>query len=257
MEARNVNRIPNYRLRDWVEPAHPAIIRLHDQLLELYQILRERLQQQVDEAFNQASRRIGFVVATTIPVVMEFEQNELRSVRMGTEYLQGTIFEKALLPLAKKWGQSGTELGLDGTYKVSLLWHEALKLRLRTDWMEPAHYLPRGGGLRERIRPEVKEPAHWQGGGGSGISVRPEVLEPAHWFTPGLDIAVEDKVLISVIDEVYPDLRLVQRIGGIRERIRDVIRPEVKEPAHFRPQLQIQELRDMLQRIEKMLEGMG
>ncbi|MGO9975927.1 MAG: hypothetical protein ACLP01_24600 [Solirubrobacteraceae bacterium] len=63
--------------------------------------------------------------------------------------------------------------------------------------------------------------------------MRPEVLEPAHWFDPGVAIGVEDAVVISAIDEVYPELRLAERIAADRLALRQ-IPPEVKEPAHFR-----------------------
>lgn len=256
MEARRFERIPNFRLRDWVEPAHPAIIRLHDELLSLYAILRERLQGQMDQAFDRASRQIGFVVATTIPIIMEFDQNKLREVRMGADFLRDTVFEKAILPVAKEWGEAAMERKLEGTYKLYAIWHEALKLRLRTDWMEPAHFRP--GGYRAPVRPEVMEPAHWRRFGDLS-AVRPEVMEPAHWFDPRLDIAVEDKILISVIDEIYPDVHLVDRIGGIRERVRDIVAvpPEVQEPAHFRPRLRLEEIQSLLEQIQDMIKGMG
>jgi len=43
-------------------------------------------------------------------------------------------------------------------------------------------------------------------------------------------------VLISVIDEVYPELRLAERISLTRQTLRRV-HPEVMEPAHFRGSL--------------------
>ena len=63
--------------------------------------------------------------------------------------------------------------------------------------------------------------------------MRPEVREPAHWFDPGVAIAIEDAVVISAIDQVYPELRLAERIAADRLAIRR-IRPEVMEPVHFR-----------------------
>jgi hypothetical protein len=62
--------------------------------------------------------------------------------------------------------------------------------------------------------------------------VRPEVKEPPHWFDPGVAIAIEDAVVISAIDEVYPELRLAERIAADRLAIRR-IRPEVMEPPHY------------------------
>jgi len=40
--------------------------------------------------------------------------------------------------------------------------------------------------------------------------------EPAHWFDPGTIIAAEEGVLITAIDEVYPELRLADRISHYR-----------------------------------------
>jgi hypothetical protein len=56
-------------------------------------------------------------------------------------------------------------------------------------------------------------------------------MEPAHWFEPGL-AAVQDKVVIAAIDEVYSDLRLAERIASVKV----AVRPEVMEPAHFQRQ---------------------
>ena len=58
--------------------------------------------------------------------------------------------------------------------------------------------------------------------------------EPAHWFLPSATISAEDKVLISVIDEVYPELKLAERVSATRQALRRVL-PEVMEPAHLRP----------------------
>ena len=63
--------------------------------------------------------------------------------------------------------------------------------------------------------------------------VRPEVQEPAHWFNAGVTLAMEEELLISVIDEVYPELRLAERVAfGRRDSRRPI--PGVREPAHFR-----------------------
>jgi hypothetical protein len=85
--------------------------------------------------------------------------------------------------------------------------------------MEPAHY--RRERYAERFRARER------------IQVRPEVREPAHWFDPGIAIAVEEAVLISVIDDVYPELRLSDRISSYREIFRRRVRPEVMEPVHI------------------------
>jgi hypothetical protein len=40
--------------------------------------------------------------------------------------------------------------------------------------------------------------------------------------------------MIAVIDEVYPELRLIERISKLKDFLRHHVRPEVVEPAHFR-----------------------
>ena len=96
--------------------------------------------------------------------------------------------------------------------------YNALKLKLRKDWLEPAHF------VRADIGQSIVV----------ATTVRPEVQEPAHWFIPGERLSVDEKVLISVIDEVYPEPRLADRISATRQMIRQV-QPEVMEPAHLRP----------------------
>jgi hypothetical protein len=43
-----------------------------------------------------------------------------------------------------------------------------------------------------------------------------------------------EAVLIEAIDQVYSDLHLVERVSFYRQSLGRVVRPEVKEPAHFR-----------------------
>jgi hypothetical protein len=58
-------------------------------------------------------------------------------------------------------------------------------------------------------------------------------IEPAQWFDPGLMVSVEDAVLIQALDEVYPQLKLIERIGQIRAALRTRVGPHVLEPAHL------------------------
>jgi hypothetical protein len=123
-----------------------------------------------------------------------------------------------------------------GKYQLYLVWYSALKLKLRKDWLEPVHY------LREELAESVSGAAR----------VRPEVQEPAHWFVPSATLAPEEKVLISVIDEVYPELRLAERIANTRQALRGV-RPEVMEPVHFRAgqtaELALREIGNIFKRV--------
>lgn len=211
------------RLRDWVEPAHPMIVQLHDDLIAIYTHLQKKYQTAIDKAFDQVSRQIGFVVTTTVPVVIEIgNKGVVKGVTMGAEHLKGTLFDKELSAALSKLKEDRLPIKSAGTYNLFMLWHEALKLKLRTDWMEPAHFRP--DRLATLLHPEVV----------SQIRPGDEVREPAHWFDPGVLIAAEEKVLISVIDEVYADLRLGERIATVRDDLRRMILPDVMEPAHFR-----------------------
>ena len=44
------------RLRDWVAPAHPGVIKQYEAIVALYKAIRERLQPQLDEALDKVSK---------------------------------------------------------------------------------------------------------------------------------------------------------------------------------------------------------
>jgi hypothetical protein len=91
------------RIRDWVEPAHPSIVRLYGDLLDIYKRIREVAQRDIDAAFHSVSRQIGYVVAATIPVSFEIgEQGVVKNIAIGADHLKGTLFEKELLAPLKK-----------------------------------------------------------------------------------------------------------------------------------------------------------
>lgn len=219
----------------WKEPAHPGVIERYDDIAAIYRFIREKYQTAIDKAFDDVSRQIGFVVTTTVPIVLEIGNNgKVKNIDIA-EHLKGTLFDKV----------TGVMEGQDtipgkvkaGKYNLYLFWHDALKLKLRTDWMEPAHFrglagrvtpelsetITRSQEALSHVRPDVREPAHF---------VRPDVREPAHWFDPGIAIAGEEAILISAIDEVYPELKLMDRIASYRKAYR--VGPGVREPAHFR-----------------------
>ncbi len=209
------------RLRDWTEPAHPAVIRLYDDLIQVYRVMRER-QEQIDAAFDRVASQIGFVVTTTLPVRVEVgEEGSIKKTFFDGDALRGTIFEKELSGFLQELTRKPFTGVPPGAYRFYLIWYDALKLKLRRDWLEPVHVLQ---GVLGAVAS--------QRGVAESALVRPEVREPAHWFDPGVAIAIEDAVVISAIDEVYPELRLAERIAADRLAIRQ-IGPEVKEPAHF------------------------
>jgi hypothetical protein len=202
-------------LRDFVEPAHPGVVQFLGDLVSIYTVIRDQFQTQLDQAFDRASKQIGFVVTTTLPVVFEIgEGSKLKGIKMGAEHLIGTIFDRELSAVfANNPNPSPWKAG-PGSYQLYLLWHAALRLKLGTAWLEPAHPALSQLGARQV-----------QAG-----RVPPEVLEPAHWFDAGVAIAASDRILIEAIDTVYPDLRLAERVSLTRK----LVRPEVMEPAHFR-----------------------
>ncbi len=203
-----VNRI---LLRDWVEPAHPSVIKLHEDLITIYQLIRKEHQVAIDGAFDRVSRKIGFIVTTTLPVVLEMnDKNVVQSFRMRGEHLKGTLFEDELSPVLESF--SRTKLpATAGTYRLYLLWFQALELRLRRDWVEPAHFAVGPGRIAG-----LQQGGMFEIGKEKGMIVDPFVQEPAHWFDPGIAIAAEELVLISAIDQVFSELRLADRINFSR-----------------------------------------
>jgi hypothetical protein len=230
-------RIPN--IRDWVEPAHPMVLKFRDDLIAVYRLIRDKFQQQLDETFDRVSREIGYLVTTTLPLTIEFiKGGNIKNIELGAENLHGTIYEKSFEGIFKKIQEMDGEKNFksaEGTYNIYLLWFDALKLRLRTDWIEPAHYrdyLKLRYRFKDILRFDWVEPAHVVLGGMAPSPVDPDVIEPAH-FKPTPE-RWREKVLIAVIDEVYPELRLIDRIGKLKDILRHHVPPDVIEPAHFR-----------------------
>ncbi len=188
------------------EPAHSMTIKLHDDLDAIYTHIRDKYQRKIDHAFDRVSREIGFVVATTIPFTFECGDGRVKGT-VVTDGLQGTLFDRELTDAIKSIYDDPIPALVPGvSYKIYLFWFDALKLKLRTDWMEPAHagrqWMDRDYLFGERITDKYEAP--W------------DVMEPAHWFDPGMAISTEEAVRISVIDEVYPELRLADRISHYR-----------------------------------------
>jgi hypothetical protein len=191
------------------------VVALHDSLVTIYKLIREKYQTKIDATFDDVSRQIGFVVTTTIPVEIDVDNGKIKSTAVGADTgLKGTLFEK----IAGVVGSDavGGNVG-NGKYNVYLIWYPALKLRLRTDFMEPAHLGGSGGTL----------------GAAAASRLAPGVREPAHWFDAGVAISGEEAITIAAIDEVYPDLRLVERVSAARQARRGLIGPGIPEPAHI------------------------
>jgi len=194
------------RLRGGTELVQPAVIRLYNDLVKVYRIMRER-QKEIDAAFDRLAKQIGFVVTTTLPVRVEIaDGGTVKKASFDGDALRGTIFEKELSGFLQDLTQKPFGDVPHGTYRFYLIWYEALNLKLRFDCCESVHILQ---GLLGSIVSQ-------QGSIAASILVRPEVEEPAHWFDPGFAIAIEDALVILAIDEVYPELRLAERIQAGR-----------------------------------------
>jgi hypothetical protein len=219
----------NIAFRPPPEPAHVSIIRHYEDLVAILKVFREKAQGVIDQAFDRVSSQIGFVVATTIPMTAEVtEEGKIKELKLRGEHLQGTLFEKELLPALKKADLMNTKFSAHkGCYDFYLIWFDALKLKLSSAAFrpppEPAHF--RLAAELARFRPPP-EPAHChvpedfsrfgQEAASSFLGRFRPPPEPAHWFDPGRLLTEAEQVLIVALDDVYPELRLVERISASR-----------------------------------------
>ncbi len=220
----------------WKEPAHLAAIKLHDDLVSIYTHIREKYQKEIDNAFDRISRQIGFVVTTSVPVTLEVEEGgTIKSFSIGMANLKDTIFEKELSGALEPIVGDSMHGVSSGNYNIYLLWFEALKLKLRTDWMEPVHYRysmePAHPPQMEPVHRPYMEPVHFKEPE-SAVDIQPEMagrfgrriprpwVEPVHWFDPRIEITGEEAAVVSAIDQVYPELKLMDRAAASREAFR-------------------------------------
>lgn len=217
------------------EPAHPMVVKLHDDLLMIYTYIREKYQADIDRVFDQVSQEVGFVVSTALPYTIKVEDGRVMGIII-TDGLKGTLFDREMSAVLKKSSGDMIKNVSTGTYSLYLFWLEALKLKLRTDWMEPAHSNIRlsakqAGKIKELVK--HKEMVGKLEAMKKGATLGPSPWEePAHWFDPGTIIDAEEKVLISAIDETYPELKLVDRLMTYRIAAGQKVIEDVKEPAH-------------------------
>lgn len=211
------------------EPAHTSVVRHFDDLVTILRYLRES-QEVIDRAFDDIASQIGFVFTTTVPVTLVMgEGGKVERIALRGEHLKGTLFEKALLPILEdrfKEIPSQRELH-KGNYEFYVIWYDALKLKLGAITFrpppEPAHF-HLGSELGAAAFRPPPEPAHSYVGGLAGnladrlagIIFRPPP-EPAHWFDRGALISELDQVLIVALDEVYGELKLLERINTFRQ----------------------------------------
>ena len=215
------------------EPAHRPILELEDLLRVLYAHIRDKYQDVISKTFDEVSRDIGFVVATTLPMtfhVAEKGKVEGFEVPEGSP-LKGTLMDRGLTKALKPMLEAKVPVAKPGDYTIYLIWPPALRFKLRRDWMEPAHW---HGPWTEPAHPgrvpiDVGRLAADQ----RLAKVAWDVREPVHWFSPRIRMSELDALHVSLLDEVYPDLKLMERVVAARRGARAVF-PEVQEPAHFR-----------------------
>lgn len=218
-----------------IEPAHPMHVKMQEHLLDIYKIIREQFQNKIDNVFDVVSSRIGFVLTTAVPVVLHFDNkgNIKDDIIIEGKQFKGTIFESALKEtLSEMQKMQFPERISAGEYRIYIFWLDALKLKLRTDWIEPAHF---------RRFSQLERLAYMKAtqSGYTEEAVKPDVQEPAHWFDPWVKLPVEELILVSVIDEIYPELRLIDKVRSFKDLARFRVRPDVMEPVHYyvRPEL--------------------
>lgn len=239
------------------EPAHVSLVRKYEDIVAILRYLREQAQEVIDQAFDKVSSKIGFVVATTVPVTAEVgKDGAIENLMMRGKHLEGTLFDETLLPVLKEMIQGkqiptkGPAL-TQGNYDFYVLWFDALKLKLGAGQFrpppEPAHFRLAAELARFRPPPEPAhtfrpppEPAHFhlteelvrllREPAASFLGRFRPPPEPAHWFNPGALITQEEQVLIVALDEVYPELRLVERISSSRLGEEVMLNPQPLPP---------------------------
>lgn len=237
----------------WHEPAHPGVIQQLSDVVSIYRAIREKVQPQIDQAFDEASRQIGFVVATTLPVAITVDdKGKVTAATIGGQF-KGTLFErelaKAFTPLI---GQNVAGVS-PGSYQLYAIWQAALSLVLQHYWLEPA------------------QPGTVLGTGELQLQAfrrPPGTQEPAHFLDATIQLTAEDTIVIAAIDKVYPELRLAERIAAARTATRPVsphvqervqplaVSAYVKEPPHSRASSLLQNdsfvaaLRDLIEKFD-------
>jgi hypothetical protein len=241
------------------EPAHSKIVELDDYLRTIYRLIREKYQDLINQAFDRASREIGFVVATTVPITFGIgERGQIKGFAIpDSSPIKDTLLGRTLLESIQPMRDTQIHLPKPGEYTVYLIWPPALKLKLYWEWLEPAHW----------GRPWT-EPAHFPqreidrtrlAAAEQTTKLVWESHEPAHWFNPRIAMSPEDALHLSLLDEVYPELRLMDRVVAARRAAPQAVFPEVKEPAHFRQLVNvIPELpKEMLAELAQVLRRYG
>ncbi len=245
------------------EPAHVSIVRQYEDLVAILKYIREKGQDVIDEGFDHVSSQIGFVVAASLPVTVEVAKTgKIKQLTMGEEHLKGTLYEKELLPPLMKLLQApmtrrtNVPVG-EGSFDIYLLWFDALKLKLGSiSTFRPRLPIQELAPLSTALTMFADELARiWPGYGPRGpiqelapLSTARTALsaelssigsrgrsphpyqEPPHWFDSRIQITQREQALIVALDEVYPELHLVERITACRQGQTVFLNPQPLPP---------------------------
>lgn len=197
--------LQNYGNFEQAGSAQYSAIKTYDYLRNLYAFFRNR-QDGIDKTFDNVSKSIGLVITTTLPIQVEISKGKINSISIGTGQLTNTLFEQKFNDFLQSF-KTLTDERLstipDGSYNLYLIWLDALNLRLRSDFMDPGSSSGSTPTTFRPVPPVVREPVHnnW------GVGIR----EPVHWIDPG-SIDLNEAIQISAIDDIYPELKLADRI---------------------------------------------
>ncbi len=227
------------------EPIHPVTIKYREDIRQIYRLLKEKYQEKINAAFDRAARQIGFVVVSTLPCQIEVADGKITKASLNAANLKGTIFEHELTPVLESIKVEKLLTISNGKFDFYLIWSSALMMILEYLWMEPAQFLYKYGSL---INPTA---AQMPNATVMSQTVM-EAMEPAHWFEPGVKISTSEAIQLSVIDEVYPELHLSERIAKIKTKLAKV-GSEMKEPAHYKVQSKVTPPDEVLQQIKKLI----
>jgi hypothetical protein len=158
---------------------------LHSNLAAIYKFLRENYQKDIDAAFDNASQQIGFITATTMPVIFEVgDDRSIKNIRINPNTRKGKLYEKEISSVLESISKdTRTSTASPGTYNLVLPWYDLLNARLGTDWMEPV-----------RLQWEIQS-----GLTGTQDRSRQDL------------IALDSYLITTAINEAYPELRLRAR----------------------------------------------
>ncbi len=160
----------------WDKPTHPDDVERFSDLAALYKAIRSNIQPQIDKAFDNVSRSIGFVVAATIPVAVTTDDRQcIAEVTVGGEQFKDTLFDRELTQaFAPMIGQTVAGVGA-GTYGVHAIWLTALTMALQNQSLQR---------------------------GAAAASAQPPAIQVS-----------EDPVRIAAIKQAYPELFVIS-VGG-------------------------------------------